>query len=192
MNGRSEAPLSDLGRRQAIKLAAVLAEGTSVAALYSSPQARARETASACAGALRLPVHDRAGLCEIDCGIVDGLPIDEVKCRFPLLWRRNERHDDDAFRWPGGESYSELRHRALETVHSIAAAHAGSTVVVITHAGIVSQICGWLTGLPPSRWDCWRPGHCGITEVLWGASSAALGGFDDATARQTEHRRRSS
>jgi alpha-ribazole phosphatase/probable phosphoglycerate mutase len=118
---------------------------------------------------------------EIDCGLLDGLPLTEVKRRLPRHWAANLRQDDDRFRWPGGETYREFRARSLSAIRRLAQAHRGQTIAIVTHAGVISQIIGALEGLSPAAWEQFRPGNTGITRLTWHCGSATGLAFDDRT-----------
>ena len=164
--GWHDTPLSPVGVRQAACLAEHL-RTEAVEAVYASTLTRARETARKLARVWRVETFYLSDLCEISCGQVDGLPLGIVQNTFSELWQRNLAHTDDEFRWPGGESYREFRTRVVAAVERIAVAHSGQRVAVVTHAGVVSQIMGALTGTSPARWDLWRPGNCSVTEIRW-------------------------
>jgi broad specificity phosphatase PhoE len=151
------------------------------AAIYASPLQRAWETAGALAAAGLGPLRACPELKEIDCGCLDGLPLVEVKRRFPALWAANVRQDDEQFRWPEGESYRELRARALRAVHRLALAHRGARIGVVTHAGVIGQIFGALAGVSPARWECFRPGNATLSEIEWSRGTATVVRFDDRT-----------
>ena len=178
MSGSTDVPLSYLGRCEAHALGRRLARSIVFDALYSSPLARARETARIALGSLqRVSFHD--GLREIDCGDVDGMPVGEVQARYAALWRANLQQDDDHFRWPGGESYHELRTRCLAAVGAIASTHADQRVIVVTHAGVISQVLGAVHGVCAARWELFRPGNASLTWVDWQGDQGRLIRFDD-------------
>jgi alpha-ribazole phosphatase/probable phosphoglycerate mutase len=105
------------------------------------------------------------------------MPLDEVQRRFPDIWSANLRQDDLNFRWPGGESYRAFRGRCLDTVHELAATHRGRTVALVTHAGFISQILGFLHDASPAEWGQFRPGNTGVTEITWESGDLVV--FDD-------------
>lgn len=178
MSGWTNFPLSDLGRRQAEALSRRLAEeAASISALYASPLQRASDTARALTGLGEIRCLE--DLREIGCGEVDGWPLSQVRERYPDLWEANLRQDDPDFRWPGGESYRELRDRSLAALDRIAAAHPGERVAVVTHAGVLSQVIGWLHGTSPAEWAKFRPGNCSLTEVEWAGDCGTVRTFDD-------------
>ena len=86
--GHSDRPLTELGRRQAEALAGKLESHAALTAIYSSPLARAYETASIVGARLGLqptPVDD---LREVDVGGWSGLSRSEVEARYPDAFRR--------------------------------------------------------------------------------------------------------
>jgi broad specificity phosphatase PhoE len=91
----------------------------------------------------------------------------------------NLRQEDDRLRWPGGESYREFRARCLGALRSLARAHPGGRVAVVTHAGVISQVIGHITGAGAARWEAGRPGTTALTEVEWWRGSARVVRFDD-------------
>ncbi len=179
MSGWTDTPLTEEGRREARLAAEALRRERAFAAIYASPLTRARETAAPICAALGLPLRIEPGLREIFCGTVDGLAVEEVRARHPEAWGRNleEKHED--FRWPGGESYRELRARCLRTLRALAARHRGERVVVVTHAGFVSQALGWLQGLSCARWSAYRPANGSCSRLLWGPGGHRVEGFDE-------------
>ncbi len=180
MSGWTDFPLSDEGRRQAASLARRLeAERARFTALYASPLQRAADTARAIAGRCDANIELVDDLREIGCGCVDGMPIPEVQRDYADCWHANLLQNDEDFRWPGGESYRELRERCLRSLCTLAARHAGHRIALVTHAGVISQVIGHMNGLTPARWECFRPGHCSVTEVEWAGRSGRLLTFDD-------------
>lgn len=168
--GWYDPPLSSRGRAQVARLGAWAArESCRPTALYTSHLRRARATADGLVMALGLRPRVRRALAEIQCGTVDGWPLEAVARRYPRVWQANLAREDDTFAWPGGESYRAFRSRALRACHRLAAAHPGGRVVVVTHAGVLNQIVASLEGVPPARWDYFRPDNASITILRWSA-----------------------
>jgi broad specificity phosphatase PhoE len=176
--GWADVALSEAGRRESDELRVRLA-AAEWTAVYSSSSVRALETARR---ALDPRWHSRirvlAELREIHCGSLDGKPLEAIQRNHPELWRRNQLKNDPDFRWPDGESYAELRARALAVLDRIAEENPDGHVLAFTHAGIVSQVMGDLQGIGPAAWDRCRPRSCTITEVIWGGTRAPIR-FDD-------------
>lgn len=111
------------------------------AAVYTSPLARAHDTAAAVARRHALTPAVVEALREIDLGEVEGRPFDEYsdELRTALLCTPAET------RFPGGETFGELRQRVCAAVDKITERHPGATVAVITHAGpIRALLAEWL------------------------------------------------
>lgn len=123
--------LSDEGRRQADAVAKRIAALPRVAAVYTSPLERARETAMPIARARRLALRVDRGLLEVDIGEWTGQPIARAS-RKPE-WQAVQRHPS-GFRFPGGESFTEMQARVVGALGRLVARHPGRTIVAVFHA----------------------------------------------------------
>ncbi len=146
LQGQANPPLDELGREQARALAAHLRHET-FHAIYSSPLARARETAEVIAAPHGLPVRFDDRLMERHLGEWTGLTGDEVNDRYP------ERADGN---WrvvgpPGGENQAALIARAAAAFSEIVAVHPEETVAVVSHGGTLNAYLALLLGLPRPR-----------------------------------------
>ena len=122
LQGHTDRPLNEHGRRQARALAERLA-GDDIAAVYASDLARARETAEILGAKLGLPVVLDAGLRERDWGNWEGLT-------------GSERDRVDHV----GEPADEHAERVLAAVRGIAERHPGARIVVVTHGGSLRRV----------------------------------------------------
>jgi alpha-ribazole phosphatase/probable phosphoglycerate mutase len=179
LSGWHDVPLSWRGHREAAQAALRLWREGPIAAVYASPLQRATSTAAYLVEVLGTELREHPGLREIGCGTVDGWTVDSVKAALPAVWLRNELQQDDDFRWPGGESYRELRARSVAAIGEIGERHAGKRVVLVTHAGVITQIAGCLSGLPAARWDVYRAGNASITRLELRGGRLRLVRFDD-------------
>ena len=122
--------LSEAGRAQAELLAERLS-GLSLAAIYTSPLERARQTAAPTAARAGLePVVD-PGLLECDVGDWTGELLADLARR--PEWTQVQR-SPSTFRFPGGESFVELQARVGATLDRIRTEHAGQVVACFSHA----------------------------------------------------------
>ena len=143
LQGHTDRPLSDFGRRQAQQLAEGL-DDEELEAIYSSDLVRASQTAHVVADRLGLAVVEDAGLREIDVGSWSGLTRAEVEQRFPEGYAR----------WLGGdighdgETREELTERVVGAVERIAAAHPGDTILAVTHGGAIRALRRYADGDP--------------------------------------------
>jgi len=122
--------LSDRGRAQAGRVAERLA-GLPVDAVYSSPLERTRETAGPTAAAMGLAVKEEAGLVECDFGEWTGVALSELA---GLPEWQTVQHHPSAFRFPEGESFTEMQERIVGALEVLGTAHAGGVVVCFSHA----------------------------------------------------------
>ncbi|MCK9283680.1 MAG: histidine phosphatase family protein [Rhodocyclaceae bacterium] len=149
LQGWTDVPLNEVGRRQADELAAGFADA-GFSAIWSSPLIRARETAEVIAKALQLPPpYSHEGLKERHFGMIQGVPKTELGELNPLLLqqilRRNPAADFDQ-----GESMDDFANRIFAAIADIGARHAGARVLVITHGWVMDVITRHLEGLPRS------------------------------------------
>jgi broad specificity phosphatase PhoE len=136
--------LSDEGRFQAQKLAARLADDP-IAAVYASPLSRALETATIIAAPHRLEVATRPELREIGHGRWEGLTRREVEARYADEYTSWET-DPFTFAPEGGESGLSVLARALPALRAIVVAHAGQTVLVVSHKATIRLLLSSLLG----------------------------------------------
>ena len=124
--------LAAKGVTQAQRVAERLAElATAPSALYVSPLERTRETAAPIAAALSLRARSERGLLECDFGDWTGKTL--ASLRKKPEWRAVQ-HAPSTFRFPSGESFTEMQVRIWTTLERLAAAHPGETIVVVSHA----------------------------------------------------------
>ena len=121
--GTLDLPLTAAGRAQLIETIDRRPISKVPAALYTSPLTRAREVADALGRAWNLDPRLAPWAREIECGAVEGMPLDRLRRQYPDLWARNEAQDDETFAWPGGESYGAFRARVLSGLTAIAGGH---------------------------------------------------------------------
>jgi broad specificity phosphatase PhoE len=136
--GRLDIPLDELGGRQADALVGceALARATRV---VTSPLARCADTA----GRLGLPVTVDERWVEVDYGIHDGTPLDEVP---PELWERWRA--DLSFTPPGGESLAAVAARVRDACGELWKEAAEVDVVVVTHVSPIKAAIAWALGAP--------------------------------------------
>ena len=148
IQGHLNVPLSELGRRQGEALAQTLA-GLPIRAVYSSPLARALDTAEPIARALGLDVQVEPELIEIRVGIFQGNRRDELERIYPAEFARWKSGDPD-FVIPGGESRRELMRRGTAAIRAIAA-RTHDRVVVVSHGAILAAALKTLLEIPARR-----------------------------------------
>jgi probable phosphoglycerate mutase len=123
--------LSDTGRAQAQRTAELIADGSTVDAIYTSALERARQTAAPIAAATGQRARVDRGLIECDFGDWTGQPLATLMKN--REWSTVQR-TPSSFRFPGGESFVEMQLRMVSTIERLRAAHPGGTIVCVSHA----------------------------------------------------------
>lgn len=136
--------LDEVGRQQAARLAELLAP-LRLAAVYSSPLERARQTAGPLAAAQGLRVISRQGLLEIDVGQWQGLSLKTLRRR--KLWGLVQGRPSLA-RFPGGESFSEAQQRIVHELETLRARHRRHPIACVSHADPIKLAVAHYLGLP--------------------------------------------
>jgi broad specificity phosphatase PhoE len=148
--GRSDPHLTDLGERQARALAPYLA---GVESVWTSPLARARETAALALPAIEARVNE--AFVEVDYGDLDGQPVSVITGEH---WRAFEHGHELAF--GGGESLASVDqrvHAALEELLSDEASllhEARRHLAIVSHVSPIKSATVWALGASPST--TWR------------------------------------
>lgn len=133
-------PLTDAGRRQAEELADALA-AEPVVAVYASTMLRAQETAAPVARRHGLDVQVVPGLEEVYAGDLDRRSDPESLRAFAEVFHGWLVPDGDLNRpLPGGETGRAVLDRATAALTKITAAHAGGTVVVVSHGATLRLV----------------------------------------------------
>lgn len=133
IQGRTDIPLNDTGRAQALLAADTLRDG-GWTRIVASPLRRASETAEIIAGALGLDAPATyPGLVERDYGVGEGTLVDDFHARYgggPV---------------PGGETVEQLAQRAFEALGDVASDAPGDATIVVAHGGVIRALIGLAT-----------------------------------------------
>ena len=152
--GHLDSPLTGRGLAQAKALGQRLAR-EKFSVLYSSDLGRAIETAKEIVSVTGHQIVTDARLRERHLGIFQGLNADEINERYPEE-RRLMRTSGPGYVIPGGESMIQQVERNVAFFDSLAVRHAGETIVVVTHGGVVSGFFRHTLAIPldaPRRFE---------------------------------------
>jgi len=164
VQGFTDSPLSDLGRRQSRRLRDRIRD-IRISAAACSPSARATDTAEiALDGAVSFETF--AGLREMNLGVWEGRVAADIRREYPeeiKLWfdRPSKLHLE------GGETIRSFRRRVTATMNRIREKHPDKTIAVFTHGGVIRV---YLTSLLGMRLDdVWRfkIENCSLTRVFF-------------------------
>lgn len=136
IQGQGDSRLTAEGEAQARSLGERLARER-FDVLVSSDLGRASATAQAIADRCGKPVVLDPRLRERHFGVGEGMTYDEVDAAYPGAFARVRSVDPD-FVIPGGESRRQFHERVRGAFDSLAEAHSGRTLVVVTHGGVLA------------------------------------------------------
>ncbi|WP_233159590.1 histidine phosphatase family protein [Pseudonocardia sp. MH-G8] len=159
--GPADPSLTPLGERQAQRLVDALARDE-IAGIYTSPLARARETAAPLAAALGVEPVVVDELREYDADSSHYVPVHEMPRLDPAAWQRML-----AGLLPESVDLPAFTRRIAGGFERVVAAHPGrETAVVVAHAGVVNTWLAHLLGL--DRPLVFPLDYTGVTRVLAG------------------------
>ena len=157
--GRLDVGLSPTGIASAERLAESL-RAVALDAVYVSPRLRAVQTASALD--TPLTVDDR--LRELDFGHFEGRTYDEIERDQPEFFR-SWMETPTLVRFPGGESYGDLRERVSAALDDVVTANEGGTVALVSHGGVIRAALAIALGLADDRAFALALGYARISIV---------------------------
>jgi probable phosphoglycerate mutase len=163
--------LADEGRRQAQIAADRIAELQRVDAVYSSPLERAKETAAPIAAARELKTTIDRGLFECDFGDWTGA---ELKQLMKLPEWQTVQRAPSTFRFPNGESFTEMQTRMVSTLDRLRAAHPGGTIVCVSHADTIKAAVAHALGTHIDLFQRIVISPASITAIGWGAGGPTV------------------
>lgn len=162
--GHSETDLTPKGEAQAQALGQRLAK-VKLDAIYTSDFSRAIRTASLAAGQRALTPRADPDLRELHYGEWELEKGGDVARKWRTQYRLM-RHEDPAWRPPGGESVAEVRARTRAAFDRIVAAHEGQKVLVVAHGTALNCLISTLLDMPESHVFRVEIANCGLTEVI--------------------------
>jgi probable phosphoglycerate mutase len=178
LQGHTDIGLNERGQEQARRLARAL-EGEDFAAVYASDLSRAFATAQAFAEPAGLTVRPDTGLRERAFGLFEGHTYGEIEQRWPdgaLRWRQR----DPQFAPEGGESLETFQARCVATVSRLAAAHAGQSIAVVAHGGVLDALYRAATRAGLSAPRTWALGNASVNRLLHTDEGFVLVGWNDS------------
>ena len=140
--GQTDAPLSSQGRQQARAWRDEWPD-PAVGCVWSSDLSRTIQTAEIIFDGRSAELRTCSQLREIRLGEWEGVPRSRIRELHPHLWAARGK-DLAGFRPPGGESFRDLRDRAVPRILQIAE-QSPERACIVTHAGVIRVlICHFL------------------------------------------------
>jgi probable phosphoglycerate mutase len=156
--------LDETGNAQAAQAAELIGELEGVAGVYSSPLERAKQTAAPIAAATGNKVVADKGLLECDFGEWTGAELKTLmkKPEWQLVQRA-----PSTFRFPGGESFTEMQARIVTTLDRLRERHPGEVVVCVSHADPIKAAVANALGTHLDLFQRIVVNPCSISAVSW-------------------------
>ncbi len=177
--GLTDVELNETGLRQAELLGAYLGN-EKIDIIYSSPLKRAVKTAEAIARPHALDVNTIRNLIDFDYGEWQGLPLKEIKEKYPELYR-DWQDTPEQVRIPGGESLEDVRNRVMPFVEDAVMRCGEGKIVFVSHRVVNKVLICSLLGLGNAHFWNVRLDTCGISRFSCGDGRVVLTGHNDTS-----------
>lgn len=153
--GVTDVPLTEEGWAQARALAEKTVD-LELDLVICSTMLRAKQTASAVAEKLNIPVIEDPRLVEQNYGIYEGMD------RKTPGFLENKRHF--AVRYPGGESMMDVAHRIYGLLEDVKRDYAGKNVLLVCHGGVLRLVRSYFEPMTNEEYFHYSPGNADIRE----------------------------
>ncbi len=166
VQGHTNSPLTDLGRKQARRVGEVLRD-RGIEAVYASDLIRAWETARIIGGEIGIEPVAMEGFREIRLGKWEGRSIEEIRekdGRNLELWYSCPLEA----KIPGAESLEAFQERVLHTLEGIKRREGEGRVAVVSHGGVLSVIISHVLGLDINHLWHFRLNNASLSRVVFG------------------------
>jgi broad specificity phosphatase PhoE len=162
--GRTDIPLTALGRRQAAALGRRLS-GHPFGLVLTSPLSRAAETATI-AGFGGVAIEDPA-LLEWDYGAHEGRTTAEIRAETPkwTIWRGP---------WPNGETIDDVAGRADRVIARLRASDPPGDALVFAHGHLLRILGARWIGLPPASGSRFELGTATVSILGWERETSTI------------------
>lgn len=156
-------PISRVGQEQSQKLVKYFSD-KGISRIYVSAYLRTMQTIAALAGYLNLTPMIDERLNEIDNGLFDNLPEDEIRKKFPGEWQAMCEGRAD-FRFPQGETGEEASRRIIGFLNERQEAHGNENALIVCHEGLIRTLMCHVTNNPVYHRRNFYVDFCGIMEI---------------------------
>ena len=167
--GRTDVPLTDLGREEARALGRRLA-GHPFGLVLTSPLSRARDTASL-AGFGEAAAAD-PDLMEWDYGELEGRETADIRTTYPgwTIWGGP---------WPGGETIAQVAARADRVVNRVRGGRVPGDALVFAHGHLLRVVAARWLGLPPESGGLFALDTGTVSVLGWEHAAAVVQTWND-------------
>ena len=163
--------LADSGKAEAEAVAKRIVEIKGVSAIYASPLERARETAAPIGKILGQKVNIHKGLLECDFGKWTGAQLTALMKK--PEWTTVQKAPS-TFRFPNGESFTEMQQRMVSALDDIRAKHPGGIVVCVSHADPIKAAVAHAMGTHIDLFQRIVISTCSVSAVAYSPSGPVV------------------
>ena len=163
--------LSEAGQKQAEEVAERLASFPSIDAIYASPLERTRQTAAPLARQRKQKVIIEKGLIECDFGDWTGAKLADLMKK--PEWSTVQRAPS-TFRFPNGESFTEMQVRISTALDNIRLRHPGGVVVCFSHADPIKAALAHAMGTHLDLFQRIVVSTCSISALAYGGGAPVV------------------
>jgi probable phosphoglycerate mutase len=160
--------LSDAGVKQAEEVAERLASFSAIDAIYASPLERTRQTAAPLARQRKQKVIIEKGLIECDFGDWTGAKLVDLMKK--PEWSTVQRAPS-TFRFPNGESFTEMQVRISTALDNIRLRHPGGVVVCFSHADPIKAALAHAMGTHLDLFQRIVVSTCSVSALAYGGGA---------------------
>ncbi|MBV8658412.1 MAG: histidine phosphatase family protein [Burkholderiales bacterium] len=187
LQGHIDIPLNPEGERQAHALGRILAHDD-LSAVISSDLQRALQTAQAVVGHHhKLTVQTDPGLRERCYGAFEGLLYSEIMERYPTEYAQWQAREVDTVMPPGervAESFRQFYQRSIDSIGAWAARHAGQTIVIVAHGGVLECAYRAARGISLDSPRDFQVPNAGINRFTFANGKLSLDSWGDTSHLQ--------
>ena len=133
-------PITENGKEK-IRIVAKELKNKGIDLIYSSDYFRTRQTSKIVAQELEVDIKLDNRLIDTDFGIFHGKTGEEYR---KFFFEKKERFSK---RTPNGESWRDVRERAVAVITDIEKEHNNKTILIVSHADPIWLLAGYLKGL---------------------------------------------
>ncbi|MFO1328719.1 MAG: histidine phosphatase family protein, partial [Rubrivivax sp.] len=112
-------------------------------------------------------------------GVLEGLDVPTIKAAHPELWASWLQHRGD-YALPGGESLLQFHARIVGALRALGQAHAGRTVAVVTHGGVLDMLWRTARAEPIEGLRRCEIPNTGINRLRWHDGALVIERWADA------------
>lgn len=170
--GSLDAPLNELGIRQGALLEDYFKD-IPIDLAVTSPLIRARHTLELLLGDRKdsVPILEEPDITEIDGGVMEGLPFRQCNVLWPEFMTAFNEHPG-TWRFPDGESGTEVYNRVSSAICRIARENPGKTIAMVSHGFSIQTWLNFTQGIPADDMREWVLDNVAVSKFTFGEDGA--------------------